>query len=315
MAKDLLDRYLWLIETIRRHKYVSRRKLDELWKRSALSGGESLCRRTLYNYRNAISQVFRINIQCDPSTHEYYIEEEEETGGTRTQLVDWMISSAQMSNVLAGMQDISDRVFLEEVPSARQYLSTMVDALKGYHQVTFDYHPYTRSLPTRDVCVEPYFLKIFRQRWYLTGYNPADRKIKTYALDRMSQVRVSTESFTIPAGFDSAEYVRDAFGIVFAEGLVHKVVIRADNRRAKYLRALPLHPSQEESVHDAFSIFTYRLRVTPDLVQELLSYGPDITVLEPPALRAMIIESLSRSMQNYSSSPNQLSSSPISEKK
>ena len=214
-----------------------------------------------------------------------------------------MLSSAEMSNLLAGMQDVSHRVFLEDVPSARQYLAKMVDALRGCRTVTFDYHPYTRSLPTRGVTVDPYFLKIFRQRWYLTGYNRADRRVKTYALDRMSGVSLSTSTFELPDGFDCAEYVRDAFGIVFAEGPVHRVVLRVTSRRAKYLRALPLHHSQEESVHDAFSIFTYRLRVTPDLVQELLSYGPDITVLEPPALRAMVIGSLTDSLRNYSVQP------------
>ncbi len=95
MAKDLLKRYMWLIETIRRHKSISRRQLDELWSRSTLGNGESLCRRTLYNYRNAIDELFRIQIQCNPSTHEYYIQDDErESVGTRMRLVEWMLSSA-----------------------------------------------------------------------------------------------------------------------------------------------------------------------------------------------------------------------------
>lgn len=298
MARDLLNRYLWLIDTVRRHKSISRRHLDELWKRSAFGNGEGLCRRTLYNYRNAIDEIFKITIECDPATHEYYIAEDD-SDSHKSSVLDWMLSSAKLSNVLADMQDVSDRVFLEEVPSARQYLSIMVESLREKHPVTFTYHPYTRSLPTKGVRVEPYFLKIFRQRWYMTGYNIDDRKIKTYSLDRMSDVSISPDTFTMPAGFDPEEYVRDAFGIVFSEGEVRRVVLKADTRRAKYLRALPLHQSQEESVHDSYSIFTYRLKITPDFAQELLSYGPDVTVLEPPELRAMIIQSVTNLIENY----------------
>lgn len=301
MAKDLLNRYIWLIETIRRHKQITRRRLDELWQRSALGDGQPLCRRTFYNYRNAIDEIFKITIACNPATHEYYIadDDNDSADGHRGQVLDWMLSSAKLSNVLADMQQVSDRVFLEEVPSARQYLSVMVEALRGHHPVTFAYHPYTRSRPTPGVRVEPYFLKIFRQRWYLTGMNTDEHKIKTYALDRMTDVAMANDTFEMPPGFDVDDYVRDAFGIVFSEGVVHRVELRVDARRAKYLRALPLHPSQEESVHDSYSIITYRLRVTPDFVQELLSYGPDVTVLQPPELKAMMIQSLTRSLENY----------------
>ena len=53
-------------------------------------------------------------------------------------------------------------------------------------------------------------------------------------------------------------------------------------------------------VHDAYSIFTYRLRLTPDLVAEILSHGPRLTVLEPPQLRAMVKQELKATMDNYS---------------
>ncbi len=52
-------------------------------------------------------------------------------------------------------------------------------------------------------------------------------------------------------------------------------------------------------VHDTYSVFSYQLKLTPDFVQELLSYGPKITVLDPPELKAMITESLNQTLKNY----------------
>ena len=210
-----------------------------------------------------------------------------------------MLNTASMSNTLTDARDIADRVFLEDIPSARQHLSTVIRAMKELRTLKFGYSPYTRSGAPKTVVLEPYFLKIFRLRWYITGRNVREDSIKTYALDRMSSVNVTTDRFTIPFDFDAESYFRDAFGIVFSQGEPRKVIIRTDPRQAKYFRALPLHHSQSEMVHDNYSVFTYRLRLTPDLVQELLSYGPRITVEAPAELRAMMVQNLRDALRNY----------------
>ena len=204
-----------------------------------------------------------------------------------------------MSNVLSNVSDISDCIFLEDVSSARLYLSQVISALRGRHPLRFTYRPYTRVNPTRDVVVEPYFLKIFRQRWYVTGLNVRDGLVKTYALDRMEDVRVDAETFERDPSFDPESFVKDSFGIIFTQAEPRDVVIRTSPRQAKYLRALPLHPSQHEEIHDDYSLFHYRLRLTPDLVQELLSHGPDIRVVEPPELRAMVTTALRDALKQY----------------
>lgn len=299
MSKDLFNRYVWLIDTIRRHGTINRRELNNLWKQSGFSNGEPLPRRTFYNYRNAIEELFRINIECNPSTFEYFIADEADR---HTQSVtDWMLNSAATSTALSNARDISERIFVEDVPSARSHLAPIIGALKGLHPIKFTYSPYSRVNPKRGVAVEPYFLKIFKQRWYVTGRNVADDVIKTYALDRMSDLTIGTETFVIPPDFDAEVFFRDSFGIVFTQGESKDVVLKVDARQAKYFRALPLHHSQRESmVNDGYSIFHYRLRLTPDLVQELMSYGPKVTVISPPELRAMVVSELTKAIENYS---------------
>lgn len=296
MSKDLFNRYIWLVDTIKRYGHITREELNARWKKTPFSNGEALPRRTFYNYRMAIEELFKINIECNTSTFEYYIDE----GDTHNESVtNWLLNSAATSNVLSDSRDVSNRIFLEDVPSAREFLSTVIDALKEYHQIKFTYQPYSRLNATPDVVVEPYFLKIFRQRWYVTGRNVKENKIKTYALDRMRNVVVLQEKFEIPEDFDAEEYTKYSYGIVFSQGEVKNVAIKTDARQAKYLRALPLHASQQEMIHDSYSIFNYRVRITPDFVAELLSHGSSITVMEPPELRAMIVTSLEESLANY----------------
>lgn len=296
MSKDLFSRYIWIVDTIKRYGRITREELNERWRRSTFSNGEELPRRTFYNYRQAIEDLFKINIECDPATFEYYIDD----GDVHNESVtDWLLNSVAMNNVLSDSRDISGKIFLEDVPSARRYLSVVIDALKEQRQLDFNYSPYTRS-SSQPVLLEPYFLKIFRQRWYITGRNTADNRLKTYALDRMDQVTMTAERFDIPADFNPEEFCADTFGIVFTQGEAKRVVLRTDPRQAKYFRTLPLHPSQQEMVHDQFSIFHYRLKLTPDFVQELLGYGPRVIVLEPSELRAMMLTSLQDTLDAYS---------------
>ncbi len=284
------------MDTIRRYGRITREELNRRWLKSHFSNGKPIPRRSFYNYCRALEDLFNVNIECDPRTFEYYIDEPEKDGASVT---DWVLNTTAVRNALSDAREVSDRIFLEDVPSAREHLHSFIDALKANRAIRFNYHPYTRSTPTNGVVIEPYFLKIFRQRWYITGRNVADGRVKTYALDRMSGVSVLEDSFSLPENFDAGEYCRNSFGIVFNQGTIHHVVLRVEPRQAKYLRALPLHHSQREMVHDGFSIFTYELRLTPDFVEELLSHGSRITVLEPPELRAMMIRELQTALECY----------------
>lgn len=284
------------MDTIRRYGRITREEINRRWMTSSLSGGKPIPRRSFHNYRIAVEELFNVNIECDPRTFEYYITQNDAHNDSVT---GWLLNSTAMSNVLSDARTVSSRIFIEDVPSAREYLHVVIDALKSNHEIRFSYQPYTRSTATPGVVIEPYFLKIFRQRWYITGRNIRDNSIKTYALDRMSTVELTENTFTLPDKFNAEEYCSGSFGIIFNMGEVKDVALKVESRQAKYFRALPLHHSQQEMVHDRFSIFHYKLRLTPDFIEEILSHGPRVTVVSPPELKAMIISSLRESLANY----------------
>ena len=80
MSRNLLNKYIWLLETIERHGRLSRAELNDLWLASDISGGEPLARRTFYNYRNGIEEIFGISIAYNSATYEYFIENADATG-------------------------------------------------------------------------------------------------------------------------------------------------------------------------------------------------------------------------------------------
>ena len=297
MARNLVNRYVWLVDTISRYGRITLKELNDAWLRSDISEGKPLARRTFFHYRDAVEEMFDINIQCDKSTFEYYIDE---SGGENTaRLQSWLVDSVSMSDMLKNAQDISGRIMLESVPSSREHLPTIIDALKQDRRITFSYKSYTRSLPTNGIVLEPYFVKIFKQLWYVIGLNRNDGRIKTYSLDRISNLNVLPDKFTMPKDINPSEFFKDCFGIITNRNSAKRIVLRVEPTQAKYFRALPLHPSQQEELHDDYSIFSYKMRITYDLKEELMSHGASIEVLEPKELKTLIRDELERALMNY----------------
>ena len=110
--------------------------------------------------------------------------------------------------------------------------------------------------------------------------------------------------FEYPKNFDARKHFANVVGIYVDKNLpVTKVRIRVYGVQVEYLRALPLHKSQEEVLtrfEEKYSEFTYRLCITPELTSQLLAMGDSVEVLEPMELREEIKEALSRCIERYS---------------
>ena len=297
MARNLVNRYVWLVDTISRYGRITLKDLKSAWLRSDISEGKPLARRTFFHYRDGVEEMFDINIQCDKSTFEYYIDDSGSEENAR--LKSWLVDSVSLSGMLSNAHDISGRIILENVPSAREHLPVIIDALKQNHRIGFSYKSYTRSRPTDGIILEPYFVKIFKQLWYVIGLNVNDGLIKTYSLDRISRLNLLQETFTMPGDVNPSEFFRDCFGIITNKNSAKRIVLRVEPTQAKYFRALPLHPSQQEEVHDEYSVFTYRMRITYDLKEEIMSHGASIEVLEPKELKTLIRTELEQALKNY----------------
>lgn len=297
MAAALINKYIWIIDTIQRRGPISFASLKDLWLKSPISEGKPLPRRSFLNYRNGAEEVFQVDIHYNASTYEYSITK---TDDSEMKMLNWLLDSMSVSGMMRDSQDIASHIIVDDVPSARNRLPIVIDSLKQQKRLTFLYKSYERTL-AHQVTIEPYFVRIFKQLWYVVGNNVADKKIKTYSLDRMSDPRITDHSYIIPSNFNAKDYFANCFGITTSKGEAKHIVLRVEPLQAKYLRALPLHHSQHEELYDKYSIFHYRMYLTYDLMQQLMSYGPKIEVLEPRELRIEIQQKLKEALSLYSS--------------
>ena len=297
MAKNLLNKYVWLVETIYKAKKISFEKINQRWVDNDLSEGKPLPIRTFHKWRQAIEEMFGLIIENENGgQYRYYIENADDlkNGSMRS----WLFNTLTVSNLMMESASIKDKILFEEIPDGEQYLPVILDALKNSHVLGMTYQSYSRD-EANTFEVEPYCLKAFKQRWYLVARSPYYDKIMIYSLDRVKWLGLTEKSFKYPKDFIPEEFFEDSFGIIADPKVkIETVKLKVSAGQANYLRSLTLHQTQKEIERtDEYSIFIVRLRPTFDFRQEILSQGCDIEVLEPTWFRDEIAE-ISKHMWN-----------------
>lgn len=293
MAKNFFKRYIWLVDLINRRKYVSFKEISEAWMRSPLNEtGDPLSERTFFNHKDAIAGMFGIEILNDRSLG-FYIGRSD-VGSDETS--DWMLHTLCLNNVLHENADMKDRILMEKVPSSERFLTDIISAMRDFRVISLCYKSFRHPEP---FCfnVRPYCVKYFKQRWYLLG--DSDLGLRIYSLDRFVDMEELEEHFEIPKGFDAEEYFGNYFGVIIGEE-PEDVKIRVVPDQVKYFRTLPMHGSQRETVQeDGSSVFSYHIAPTLDFVQEILSHGADVEVLEPAELRESVADIIAGMASRY----------------
>lgn len=285
MAKDLFNRYIWLVDTIYRTKKITFEEINKRWLRTAMSEGKEIPLRTFHNHRKAIEEMFDINIECSKQGgYYYYIENTDdiENGGLRN----WLLNTFAVNNLINESHHLKRRILLEDIPSGRQYLTQLIEAMRDNLIVEITYQSYRKDNPNTFE-IEPYCVKVFKQRWYVVAHSPYYNKIMIYALDRIINLHDTDKRFIYPGDFDSQAYFKFSFGIIVDEDYdVERIRIKVYYNQYPYFRALPLHHSQQEIEKTTeYIVFEYSLQPTFDFLQELLAHGNDVEVLSPQWLR------------------------------
>lgn len=300
MAINLLNKYVWLVETIYRAKNITFEEINAKWVDNDLSEGLELPLRTFHKWRVAVEEMFGLIIDCRrKGGYHYYIANAEELQGGNIR--NWLLNTISVSNLLIDNQHIKDRILLEDIPSGQEYLADIIGAMKNGHIITMTYQNYWHK-KSYSFDVEPYCVKLFKQRWYVVGRTPYYDQIRIYSLDRIMELEVDdNKNFKMPKTFSPEKYFEDCFGIVIGDGIdAETVKLKVSSTQANYIRAVPFHHSQQEvERNENFSIFELWLRPTSDLLREILWHGNDIEVLEPEWYRNEIANTIEEMNKKY----------------
>ncbi len=280
-----LQKYAWLIETVRAAGKISFEEISSRWERNKeLSEYKPLSRTTFNRWRDDIFSQFGVNIACQRAGgYLYYIENTEEIDDD--ELKKWMLDSFAVGNLIAEYISYKDRILVSQVPSAQPHLTTLLEAIKENRVVEIAYRPFGRERQT--FLAEPYCVRLFENRWYVLAHNTQHDKYRIYGLDRVENLELSDETFKLPKDFSATNFFAPYFGIVVdATAEPERIVIRAYRDHIPYMKSLPLHHSQKLlAENEEYADFELRLVPTYDFVMRLLHVGAQIEVISPESLR------------------------------
>lgn len=299
-TSNLFNRYVWLVDLIYRKKGITFEEINMNWRRSSLNyNGENIPLRTFHNHRKAIEEMFDINIECDKRNgFTYYIENSEdmERGGVRS----WLLNTFAVNNLINESHKLKHRILFEKIPGGQEYLTTIIEAMRDNLSLQITYQAFWQS-EAYTFEIFPYFIKVFKQRWYVIAFNPSREKISIYALDRIKDISMTDIPFSLPKDVDFELFFDDSFGIIAGDDTkAETVVIKVRKNQDAYIKALPLHHSQKEmSNKEEYTVFSYLIKPTYDFRQELLSHGADLEVLKPEWFRKEIREIVGEQYNMY----------------
>lgn len=295
---DVFKEYIWLVNTIRKAGKISLAEINEKWRETDMSGGVDFARATFNRHKDAIQDIFGIYIECDRKAgHKYYI------GNSRVleedSVQNWMISTLSVNNMLSESMAMRERIVLESVPSEGEYLQTIIEAMRKNVRIAVDYQKYSAVSP-RHFTMEPYCLKLFRQRWYMLGHfhreatpeKPEADYFGIFSLDRIKNLELTDTKFKMQKDFDAKEYFKEFFGVITGDGTeCERVVLRAYGEQRFYMRDLPWHHSQKEiaSTED-YTDFELSIRPTIDFSNKIVSEGSRVKVIAPRWLANVVRE-------------------------
>lgn len=140
--------------------------------------------------------------------------------------------------------------------------------------------------------VDPYHLRFYEGAWYLIGYCHLRKEVRTFALDRILDIKVTEDGFDFPASFSLHDYLKDAFGLERGPRPV-EVVILFDAHEARWIRERVWHPSQDVEIRPDGSLLL-RLKVSGlgDIKRWLIGFGAHAQIISPPSLRQEVAEEI-----------------------
>ena len=300
MVSELIDKYIWLVQTFidAGERGLSLPEIVDRW--TARYGGEDYPRRSFNNHREAVAEVFGIEIACNRSTNRYYIDAGESAVDKR-QSVDWLVNTFTVNNLLTlSKERLSGRVSVEDIPSGQKWLVSVMQSMLDNTEMELHYRKYM-SEDEEVRHIRPYAVKEFAKRWYIVAYSEEASALRVYAMDRILALRPTGEKFRMPKGFQVDDLFESSYGIYLPEGEEPVLVkLRTTLREAAYLQDLPLHPSQVFLGSEGdFCLFALRVIPNPNFIMELVKHGGRLEILEPESLREQVKQELRNALKLY----------------
>lgn len=147
--------------------------------------------------------------------------------------------------------------------------------------------------------ISPQRLVHYRDNWYVDAWCHMRRDLRSFAVDAIRAAEpVDERAKEIPKA-ELDDYLKGGYGI-FGGKKVAWAKLKFSPLAARWVAAQNWHSKQTSATLDDGS-YVLEIPYSDDreLLMDILKYGPDVEVLEPPALRRRVREQLAAAAKKY----------------
>lgn len=180
----------------------------------------------------------------------------------------------------------------------RDVFRAALTALTDDRRLAITYRSRTRAAVT-ERSISPQRLVSYRENWYLDAWCHMRQGLRSFALERIGAIGVEDEPCKRLPEDALNEHFQSAYGI-FSGPAEATAVLRFSPRMAEWVADERWHSAQEgRHLEDGSFELSVPYGRSEELVMDILRYGPEVTVVEPPALRETIEARLREALGNY----------------
>jgi predicted DNA-binding transcriptional regulator YafY len=149
--------------------------------------------------------------------------------------------------------------------------------------------------------VQPYHLGCVENLWYLFAFDLDREQLRTFALPRIRDVRVSKTRFRRPVDFSIGRFLGESFGVFTKPGKAkHTIRIVFDAFAASRIEERQWHPSQKiKQLRDGGIELSLTLGNLEEVERWILSWAEHARVLAPPELKERIARTAATVADSY----------------
>lgn len=179
-----------------------------------------------------------------------------------------------------------------------QALFALHRAIADSKRVWMRYYTASRDEHTERV-VHPYHLSNVRGDWYLIAYDEFRQGIRNFAVSRMQEWNVLSQTFKRDPAFSVSKYMNSGFQAEYG-GEVVEVKIQFSPQSARYIREKRWHDTQEiQNLEDGAVILSFKTSGLGEVKRWVMQYGHGAEVIEPSELRNEIRNEIHSMLAQY----------------
>lgn len=279
-------RLQFIIQLFHDKEFISKKSVIEYLERQDIF----ISTRTLERDFEKINSDFGIELKYDRNKKAYFIDND------KSVKVDSFIRFLELSSIadifsnsVKNNKKIYDYISFDDSSSFSgiENLKTIILSLTQEKDISFEHINYHKKT-NKNYTITPLLIKEYINRWYLIGVPNGQKEIRTFGVDRLSNIK--TEQLT---QIDKKKFYKklkkfeNVVGLNYSNKNIKKILFKVTDEHSKYLESLPIHKSQKISASKdkGFSIVSINVIPNYELTAELLKMSIQIEVLEPIEFR------------------------------